>query len=105
MKKPQVKAVKREPKRMELESYLLIKSLIEADEAKLDRDFRCACSFIPPEEYKHGKPSGIEKAHQIFQQRSAQLRKAKQQLLEAAASTYQDHPNPEMRKFWCVKES
>ena len=103
MKKSQVKkASKNEPIRMEFESYIIIRSLIEAEEAKLERSFQSALGFIPAEQYKHGQPSGIEKAHRIFQQRSAELRKAKEQLLVAAGATYKDHPNPEMRKFWCL---
>ena len=88
--------------RMEFESYLLLTQLLNAEGAKLEMDFLCACNYIPHEQYKHGQPSGIEKAHRIFQEKCHKLTIAKRQLQAAAAATYADHPNKEMRKFWCV---
>lgn len=91
---------KPETTRMDFESYQILKNLIESALNKLEKDFRTACNFIPSEQYKRGVPSGIEKAHKIFSNEHARLKKAQTQLHVAASATYKDHPKKEMRQFW-----
>lgn len=87
--------------RMSYETYAYLKSLIEQQMAKLEDDFRRALNFIPSEPvYRRRKPSGIDKAHDIFSKEYAKLRKMKEELHTAAASTYKDHPNLKMKEFW-----
>lgn len=93
--------------RMEYDSYVMLRDLLDNAMVKLENDFRTACCFIPPQssaEIRKGIPSGIENAHKIFSEHYSKMRKAKTQLLVTAASTYKDHPNPEMRKFWCLED-
>jgi hypothetical protein len=90
-----------EPLRMSWETYFYLKKLIEQQMVKLEDDFRTAINFIPSEPvYRRRKKSGLEKAHDIFSKEYAKLRKMKEELHTAAASTYKDHPNPKMQKFW-----
>jgi hypothetical protein len=92
-----------EPLRMSYETYAYLKSLIEQQMIKLENDFRTACYFIPPQSLKGirlGTPSGVDKAHNIFSKEHIKLKKMKDELHTAAASTYKDHPNPKMREFW-----
>ena len=90
--------------RMEVRTYQYLNALIAEDIEKLKRHFQIACNFIPSEEYKDGEKSGIEKAHKIFSDHHAFLRKTEEQLHIAAASTYKDHPSLEMRQFWGLDE-
>jgi len=96
-----------EPIRMEYESYVMLRDLLDNAIAKFENDFRVVCSFIPAQtsdEIRKGIPSGIERAHEIFSEHYSKMRKAKTQLLVAVGSTYKDHPNVEIRKFWGLDE-
>lgn len=93
-----------EPLRMSFDSYLYLKNLIAFEMQKLEKDFQTAINFIPNEGYKYGRKTGLDKAHEIFMTAYHKLSMMKEELAAAAAATYKDHPNPEMRKFWGVKE-
>ena len=100
-------AGKKEPVRMEYDSYVLLRDLLDNAMVKFENDFRTACRFIPSQplsEIRKGIPSGIDKAHKIFSEHYSKMRQAKVQLHAAAASTYKDHPNLDMRKFWGLDE-
>lgn len=90
-------------KRMSYETYAYLKYLIETREQKLDLDFQTAINFIPSEMPKRGQ-SGLEKAHDIYRKEWRRLQDMKEELHDAAACTYKDHPNPEMRKFWGLEK-
>lgn len=94
------KKSKNEPQRMSYETYALLKALLEDHIQKLENKFRSACQFIPSEEIVNGKVSPLDRAQRIFSAEYANLQKMKIELHTAAAATYKDHPNPEMRKFW-----
>ena len=92
------------PQRMSYETYAYLISLVEDQFTKLEREYHRACFFIPPEPYRKGRKSSLDKAYDIFMAQCANLRKVKDELLIAARATYKDHPNPEMRKFWGLEE-
>ncbi len=89
---------------MSYESYAYIQSLILAAGYKLEKEFRSACIFIPPEDYNPKKPSGLDKAHQIFMAASHKINQAHLELKDLASQSYKDHPNKEMREFWGLTE-
>lgn len=98
---------KEEIVRMDYDSYVILRDLLDAAMVKFENDFRMACSFIPLQplvEIRKDIPSGIEKAHKIFSEHYTKLRKAKIQLHIATESTYKDHPNKKMREFWGLIE-
>lgn len=88
---------------MSYETYAYLKSLIEQAENKLEKEYQVSCDFIPIEAPKRGQQTGRDKAHKIFSDAWAKLRNMREELHDAAACTYKDHPNPEMRKFWGLK--
>ena len=92
-----------DPVRMSYETYAYLRSLVEDQDKKLERDFQTACSYIPLEVPRGNKETGRDKAHKIFLEMASQLTQIKGELKAAAASTYKDHPNPEMRKFWGIE--
>jgi hypothetical protein len=96
-------AGKPEPFRMEFQAYTSIKELIEQAEGKLERDYLTACQFIPIESSINYEKTAIAKANAIFHKELGRLRRMKESLHSAAALTYKDHPNKEMRKFWGVE--
>lgn len=81
---------------MTYNTYEFLKQLLEVEKSKAHNDFRTFCSFLTPENY----PQGNEGGYQIYLDRYSNLRKMQAELHDAAAATYKDHPNPEMRKFW-----
>ena len=87
-------------KRMSYETYAYLRGLLESQEKKLERNYQIACGFIPSEPPKRGQKSGIEKAHEVFRREWRVLAEMKEELHDAAANTYKDHPSQEMRKFW-----
>jgi len=86
--------------RMSYETYAYLRSLIEDQQKKLEKEFQTACKYIPSEMVRGNKLSGRDKAHKIFLESSNQLDEINKELKDAAASTYKDHPNPEMKRFW-----
>ena len=92
------------PKRMSYESYAAIKKLIQVEKKRLEEHYQIACWFIPPEPYKYGKKSTLDKIHEVFTKHYHDLVVMENELHDAAAHTYKDHPNPEMRKFWGLTE-
>jgi len=93
-----------EPQRMSYETYVFLRTLLEEYMEKWEGKFRSACLFIPSEATKSGNLSGIERAHRIFMTEHMKLDKMKEELHMAAAATYKDHPNADMRKYWGLKE-
>jgi len=89
---------------MSYETYSYLISIIDNNMINLENEFRRACYFIPEEPYKHGKLSGIGKAHKIFAVEYSKLRQIKDELYTVAQATYKTHPNAEIRKFWCVED-
>jgi len=71
--------------RMDWDSYAYLKSLVEKEKLKLESDFRMACCFIPPEQFKRGRRTGIEKAHKIFLEEDSKLNKVLDDLRLAVA--------------------
>jgi len=92
-----------EPTRMSYQTYLHLKHLIDQDVDKLESDYRTACRFIPSERYDPKKPSGLDKAHKIFSEGWWLRNKMLEELHAAAQATYKDHPDIEIKKFWCVE--
>ena len=90
-------------KRMSFETYAYLKSLLEAEELKLERGFQTACFFIPKEPPRKNEESGVEKAHRVFQQECAKIQNLKEELHDGAAASYKDHPSADMRTFWGLK--
>lgn len=90
--------------RMSYDTYIQLRHLIEQDINKWEKEFQTACRFIPNEPYVHGKPSGVEKAHKIYTEVYAKMKRMLEELHVAAGATYKDHPNKEMREFWGLKD-
>jgi len=90
-----------QPLRMSYETYAYLKSLVQDQRKKLERDFQTACGFIPTGIVVKGL-SGIDRAHEIFRKHQGELNKVEEELHAAAQASYADHPNPEMRKFWGI---
>jgi hypothetical protein len=98
------KKFKRAPEQMDWPTYNAIQSLIEAQMEVLKREYSTACMFIPTEPYDSKRLSGFDKAHKIFSDRWAELRRMKEQLHTTAAAAYKTHPLKEMREFWGLTE-
>jgi len=90
--------------RMSYDTYIQLKHLIEKDIQKLEDEYHTACRFIPNEPYVHGKPSGIDKAHKVWSEVYAKMKRMLEELHVAAGATYKDHPNKEIREFWGLKD-
>ncbi len=103
MKKKATKVKTSDPKRMSYESYAALRKLIQREQKRLEEHYQIACWFLPTETYKHGTKSTLDKVHGIFMERYHELTVMEEELHIAAACTYKDHPNPEMRKFWGIK--
>lgn len=88
---------------MPYESYAVLRALVEQRQEELVKRFQSACNFIPTETPKRGVKSGMDKAHEIFSKENAMLKQVQEDLHAACQSTYKDHPNPEMRKFWGIE--
>lgn len=88
---------------MPYETYAFLRSLVEQRQELLTERFRSACDFIPTETPKNGVRSGIDKAAEIFRKENALMNQAKEDLHKAAQATYKDHPNPDMKRFWCFQ--
>ena len=85
---------------MKYETYSYIKNLLAKEKSILHKDFQTACSFISTSSWK----KGVDEVHKVFSQRLYNIEQMEQELYDAAAATYKNHPNPEMRKFWGLKE-
>jgi len=94
----------RTPEQMEWPMYAALRSLIESQMEVLKREYSTACTFIPPEKFDPKNPSGLDKAHKIFSDRWAELRRMRKQLHTTVAAAYKTHPNKEMREFWGLTE-
>lgn len=90
--------------RMSYDTYIQLKYLIEKDIQKWEGEFHTAGRFIPDEPYIYGKPSGIDKAHKIWSEVYAKMKRMLEELHVAAGATYKDHPNKETREFWGLKD-
>ena len=88
-----------EPNKMSYETYAYLKGLLESEKTKLHDHFRIACGFFRQEDYKQGN----EKAYNAYLDKCAVLTKMQKELRHAAAALYENHPNPEMKKFWELK--
>lgn len=89
--------------RMPWPTYHYIRSLLEDQQRKLERDYLTACSFIP-NEYRDDGKTPLQVAHDIFSKQYAELEQMKNDLGEALKDHYKDHPNKEMREFWGVED-
>lgn len=89
----------KQPIRMSYETYAYLKSLVEDQKKRLERDFQTACGFLPSNFVVKGV-SAMDKAHEVFRKHCGELNVIDEELHAAAQATYKDHPNPEMRKFW-----
>ena len=85
---------------MSYPNYAYLMSLINEQESKLEKEYRSACSYIPQEVACGTKPSGRDKAYEIFLKHSFNLREIREELKNTVSFSYQDHPNPKMREFW-----
>lgn len=85
---------------MKYDTYNYLKNLLEKQKSILEKDFQTACSFISTSSWGNG----IDEAHKVFSERLHNIERMKQELHDAAAATYKNHPNPEMRKFWGLTE-
>jgi len=91
-------------KRMSYKNYAYLKALITREKERTTQDFRNACSFLPKsDENGLGNLQRLkvnDYAYKIFNDEYHGLTLLEEELHDAVASTYKDHPNPEMRKFW-----
>ena len=94
----------KQPIRMSYETYAYLKSLVEDQKKKLERDFQTACAFLPSPNFVVKGVSAMDRAHEVFRKHYADLNVIGEQLHAAAQATYKDHPNPEMREFWGLTE-
>ena len=90
--------------RMSYETYAYLRTLIDDQMMKLKHNYQIALDFIPSEPIKLRGKTGTDKATEIFREEYAKLMVVKEELHTAAASTYKDHPDEEMRKFWGLTE-
>ena len=90
--------------RMSYETYAYLRTLVEDQMVKLENDYRIALTFIPLEGVKLRGKTGTDKATEIFRKEYTKLRAITEELYAAAATTYKDHPDKEMRKFWGLTE-
>lgn len=90
--------------RMSLDTYLYLNALIDENRRTIENSYRSALTFIPFEPYDPKVTSGVTKAHKIFMEWDTKLKKMKEELHLAAASTYKDHPRKKMREFWGLKK-
>ncbi len=81
-----------------------LRGLIDMAEQQIKNDYQKALAFIPSESFQRGKTSGLDKAHRILSDELAKLDVVREEFHAAAQTTYKDHPNPEMRKFWGLTE-
>jgi hypothetical protein len=86
--------------RMSHQTYTDINGLLELERNRLHKNFVNAMTFIPYENHNPKVKSGREQAVEIYRSLDSQLTQMQKELHIAAASTYKDHPNPDMRKFW-----
>ena len=89
--------MKKQKERMPYEAYRYILDLIEADEERLEIEYRVSFNFISPQDLKAAR-----KAYEYYQKKAAIIRKAKLQFQEAIKASYKDCPSEKMRKFWGV---
>jgi hypothetical protein len=89
---------------MTYESYAYIRDTIKNQIDVLDNNYRIAINFIPSEPYNSKKPSGIDKAHQIYMKEYSRLRAIQKEFHRTVQHFYKEHPNIEMRKFWGLTE-
>ena len=87
---------KKDPIRISYESYAYLRALVEKDIVNLEREYHMACAFL-------SEPKSISDAHKNFMVALRKKRLAFDSLHLAASAMYKDHPNPEMRKFWCLE--
>jgi len=85
-----------ESSRISYESYAYLRALVEKDIANLEREYHIACAFL-------SKPQSLSDAHKNFMLSLRPRKIAFESLHVAASAMYKDHPNPEMRKFWCLE--
>lgn len=82
---------------MTYETYIFLKSLLDNNIEKQKNDYLLALSFIPTgNKYKAAQDA----AHKIFQAEYSKRLKMAEELHQAAAEFYKNHPNKEMREFW-----
>jgi hypothetical protein len=84
--------------RMSYETYLALKSLLMGEQQKLHKEYVIALGFLPYSGETY--PVVTETAHKVYRDRQKMLTTQLEELHAAAAATYKDHPNPDMRKFW-----
>jgi hypothetical protein len=84
--------------RMSYETYSALRSMLEAEQAKIHTEFVIALGFMPHE--SNGKNVALDKANDVYMARRRAVTTQLEELHAAAAATYKDHPNPDMRKFW-----
>jgi hypothetical protein len=90
------------PLRMSYATYTLLESLLQKEEQRLWQDYLTALRFIPSAAIKRKGLTPVSAARKVYDVETAKLQAMREELRAAAASTYKDHPNPQMRKFWNV---
>lgn len=80
-------------------TYYYLKSLVDAEQKKLENNFQTACFFVEPGYPKKGK-SATQKAHDIFSSEYGRLETVKKELHDSVAESYKTHPLKGMREFW-----
>ena len=88
--------MKTKPVRMSYDTYAYLRSLVEDQKKKLEREFQIACNYIPRETPKGDKLTNLDKAHKIFSDQYANLNVILEELRVAAQATYKDHPSKEI---------
>ena len=88
---------------MSYETYSYLVSLISKELNRIENEFQIACSYVSTESYPDGS-TGIDGAHKIFIKKHTKLRMIQDELHDSVQSSYKSHPNPDMRKFWGIKE-
>lgn len=89
------------PVRMSYDTYALLKAFLDNEILKAHVSYVDALRFIPTG-YKHQKIR--DHAWNIYDAERDKLELMKIELKEAVQAAYRDHPNPEMREFWGIKE-
>lgn len=90
------------PVRMSYGTYAILNKFLERQILEFHNKYVDALSFIPSG-HKHQKTRDY--AWEVYADERGKLEQMKIELKAAVQAAYRDHSNPEMRKFWGIKEN
>ncbi len=88
-------------KQISYHTYAYLKSLIDRERQTAHSEYVIAVGHIQGDKFRNAR----EEAWQNYRERLKLFAEMEEELHDACKAVYKDHPNPEMRRFWCIDDA